>query len=91
MSGDPDDTVPALRLVEISFERDSLAQSLAEMRLWLDARRFEPSTFAYDVRWRDVLVAVTFKVEAEADAFADRFGGRFLAPEPTRTEPAEAV
>jgi len=45
------------------------------MRIWLDERRFEPSSFSCHDSGIGVLVRVDFKIAGEADAFAARFTG----------------
>jgi hypothetical protein len=53
-----------------------LSAKMAAMRVWLDERRFEPSTFNCHPRGAAILVRLDFKVANEAEAFAERFGGR---------------
>jgi hypothetical protein len=53
---------------------------MAMMRMWLDERRYEPSTFSCRDVEEDVLVRIEFKVAREAQAFAARFGGRLGGP-----------
>jgi hypothetical protein len=49
---------------------------MSAMRLWLDERRFEPSTFYCRDTDRGMLVSVEFKISGEAAAFAARFDGQ---------------
>ena len=65
-----------MRTVEVNLTSDQLSDAMAEMRLWLDERRFEPSVFSCRDVGACVLVRVDFKVAGEAAAFADRFSGR---------------
>jgi len=54
---------------------DDFGAILKDMRLWLDGRRFEPSTFTYHDLNPGMIIHVSFKVGNEARAFAGRFGG----------------
>ena len=54
---------------------DDFGAVLAEMRLWLDGHRFEPSTFTYFDLNPGMNIEVSFKIGDEAEAFARRFGG----------------
>jgi hypothetical protein len=65
-----------MRTVEIRSQPQQLSVLMAAMRIWLDERRFEPSSFSCHDCGAGVLVRVEFKVPGEADAFAQRFGGR---------------
>ncbi len=65
-----------MRTVEIDLRPSELSGAMAEMRMWLDERRFEPSSFCCREAEAGVLVRVDFKVPGEAEAFADRFSGR---------------
>jgi hypothetical protein len=65
-----------MHIVEVLIAADDdFGAVLTDMRLWLDSRRFEPSTFTYFDRNRAMSVQVSFKVGEEAKAFARRFGG----------------
>lgn len=65
---------------EIRVSDKDLASRLAEMRAWLDEKRFEPSTFRYLQREAELLIRVSFKVGDEARAFALKFGGFLHSP-----------
>jgi hypothetical protein len=65
-----------MRTVEMRVQPSELSRLMAEMRVWLDERRFEPSSFTFHDSGADMLVRIDFKVAAEAEAFAQRFGGR---------------
>jgi hypothetical protein len=54
---------------------DDFGSALKDMRVWLDERRFEPSTFTYHELNLGMTIEVSFKVSEEAEAFARRFGG----------------
>jgi len=66
--------------VEVSLRSSELSGAMAEMRMWLDARRFEPSVFCCREEGSGFVVLVDFKVTAEAGAFADRFSGQIGRP-----------
>jgi hypothetical protein len=65
-----------MRTVEMNLVSNELSGMMAEMRMWLDAHGFEPSSFCCRDGEAGVLVRVEFKVPGEADAFAGRFSGR---------------
>jgi hypothetical protein len=62
--------------VDIRVEQGDLSRQMSAMRIWLDERRFEPSTFSCRDTDNGVLVCVEFKVPREAEAFAEHFDGR---------------
>jgi hypothetical protein len=64
-----------MRTVEMRLEPQELSGTMAAMRMWLDERRFEPSSFTCHDCGAGVLVRVDFKVAEEADAFGRCFGG----------------
>jgi hypothetical protein len=64
-----------MRTVMIELRPGELSARMAAMRIWLDERRFEPSSFSCHDGEADVLLRVEFKVADEADAFARYFGG----------------
>ncbi len=66
--------------VEMNLRRSELSAAMAEMRMWLDERRFEPSVFSCRDANSGFVVRVEFKVTCEAKAFADRFSGRMHIP-----------
>lgn len=68
-----------MRTVEMDLRPSELSGAMAEMRIWLDERRFEPSIFCCRRDGAGFLVRVDFKVAVEAEAFADRFSGRIDA------------
>jgi hypothetical protein len=68
-----------MRSVEMDLRSSELSGAMAEMRMWLDERRFEPSVFSCRDLDAGVLVRVDFKVVGEAEAFAHRFRGRLEA------------
>jgi hypothetical protein len=64
-----------MRIVEISLRPSELSEAMAEMRMWLDERRLEPSGFCCRDAGAGVLVRVDFTAPDEAEAFAGRFCG----------------
>lgn len=60
-------------------DENALTARMNAMREWLDRSRFEPSTFRYTFEPLGFVFQVDFKVEAEAAAFANQFGGRISA------------
>lgn len=65
--------------VEIRImDEASLAQRMTEMREWLDHQRFEPARF-HLTHLSGIVFQVEFAIEAEAAAFAAKFGGHVIA------------
>jgi len=62
--------------VDIRVKAGELSWKMSEMRMWLDAYRFEPSTFSCHDLSFGMLVSVDFRESQQAEAFAERFGGR---------------
>ncbi len=54
--------------------------------MWLDERRFEPSTFASHKNGGAMCLSVTFRLAEEAKAFADHFAGRVTSLQAARLE-----
>jgi hypothetical protein len=71
-----------MRTVEMRLQPQELSEKMAAMRMWLDERRFEPSSFTCHDCGASVLVRIDFKVAEEADAFARCFGGVVDASSP---------
>ncbi len=69
-----------MRTIEISLKPNELSATMADMRMWLDERRFEPSGFCCREDGVSVFVRIDFKVTAEAEAFADRFSRQIDDP-----------
>jgi hypothetical protein len=69
-----------MRTVEINLEPGELCEQMAAMRIWLDNRRWEPSTFSCRSDGLGVLLRIDFKIEEEGEAFARQFGGRMNDP-----------
>jgi hypothetical protein len=64
-----------LYVVEIKTERENLAQIMSGIREWLDRQRFEPNTFRCTTDEETATFHLEFKVESEAVACAEVFGG----------------
>jgi hypothetical protein len=71
-----------MRTVEMRLQPQELSEKMAAMRMWLDERRFEPSSFTCHDCGAGVLVRIDFKVAEEADAFAGCFSGSVDASSP---------
>ena len=67
-----------LYVVEIRRERDELSLIMARIREWLDSQHFEPDAFRCTTDETSVTCHLEFKVESEAKACADAFGGELL-------------
>jgi hypothetical protein len=65
-----------LYVVEIRREREQLATIMSSVREWLDGRRFEPDAFRCTTGEESVACRLEFKIESEAMACAEAFGGR---------------
>ena len=63
---------------EIRVHDGEFVMQMTQMRIWLDDRRFEPSTFRYSHIGGSVVIRVDFKIHDEAIAFAEEFRGRML-------------
>jgi hypothetical protein len=66
--------------VEIRLEAGELCEQMSAMRIWLDERRWEPSSFSSRDDGSGVRLHVAFKIASEGEAFARRFGGRLDDP-----------
>jgi hypothetical protein len=70
-----------MQTVEIHLEAGELCEQMSAMRVWLDGRRWEPSTFSCRDDGPGFLLRIDFKVPQEGEAFARRFGGRLQHPQ----------
>ncbi len=61
--------------VEVRLHREELPDKMAQMRMWLDEHRFEPSIFSCRGFESAMLVRLAFTEAPVAAAFAERFGG----------------
>jgi len=69
-----------LEMVEVHLEAGQLSEQMAAMRIWLDERRWEPSSFSSHDDGRRIRLQIAFKIAGEGEAFARRFGGRLNRP-----------
>ena len=68
-----------MRTTEVRLlDENDLARRLADMRIWLDKHRYEPSTFTYFFLYPGMRIRVAFKLAEEAEAFAQEFRGVLL-------------
>jgi hypothetical protein len=63
---------------EVQISDDDFGRRLKDMRLWLDGRGFEPSSFTYFYLDPGMMVRVLFKIDDEAAAFAAAFAGSLI-------------
>jgi len=66
--------------VKIRLHPSELSREMGAMRVWLDHQRFEPSGFSCRDGDDGLHVCLEFKRPEEAQAFAERFGGRAIGP-----------
>ena len=73
----PECEIIGMRTVELRISDDELSPAMDRMRIWLDDNKVSASSFRFD-RENDVKVVVvlSFASDAEADAFANAFGGK---------------
>ena len=64
-----------LYVVEIRRGREQLSALMARIREWLDDQRFEPDAFRCTTDDESVTCRLEFKLETEAIACAEEFGG----------------
>ena len=64
--------------VQVRLDEGSLVARMSEMREWLDRHRYEPDLFQYRMARRGASLHVDFKIESEAFAFAEAFGGSLV-------------
>lgn len=68
-----------MRVTEVRILNDNdLVKQLTDMRVWLDQHGYEPSTFTYSQLHQGMKIRVLFKVDNEAEAFAQKFGGSLI-------------
>lgn len=71
-----------MNVVEIHLNQSELPGEMGAMRLWLDEQGFESSGFSCrDDDHEGIDVRLLFKAAHQAQAFAERFGGRAIDPE----------
>jgi hypothetical protein len=65
-----------MMVVEIHIsDAATLSEAMAEMRQWLDHRRFQPAVFHYTFKESCLLLRIEFGTAAEAREFAQAFHG----------------
>jgi hypothetical protein len=57
---------------------DRPVERLTDLRVWLDEHRYQPSTFTYFFLHPGMMIRVPFKIDDEAKAIAQEFGGSLL-------------
>jgi hypothetical protein len=67
-----------MQTVLVSSGATDVIGKMEDMRKWLDARRYEPSLFKYDVVDQKALVTVKFRFHSEATDFAKEFRGSLI-------------
>ena len=67
-----------MRTAEVCIPDDNLVERLTDIRVWLDEHRYQPSTFTYFFLHPRMMIRVLFKIDDEAEAFAQKFGGSLL-------------
>jgi hypothetical protein len=65
-----------LYVVEIRRERDRLSETMSAIREWLDGHPFEPNAFRCTTDEQTLTCRLEFKIESEALACAEAFGGQ---------------
>ena len=68
-----------LHAITVPIADGQLGPLMAKMRTWLDDRRYEPTTFRYQLGGERTVIYVEFKIEAEARAFAETFKGELVS------------
>jgi hypothetical protein len=66
--------------VGVRYRGIALPDIMKVMRVWLDQRPYQPTSFDYVISGRGTLVRVQFNEDAEAAEFAEAFAG-FVSPE----------
>jgi hypothetical protein len=80
-----------LYVAEVRVADGDLLDRMNHMRTWLDRERFEPSSFRFSPDGTCQSIRVSFKLQAEAAAFAAAFGGSLLIPSVTDSVIAELL
>jgi hypothetical protein len=85
-----------MNTVEIRLPHHELSMQMGAMRIWLDAQGYESSGFSCNDAEDGVQIRLFFKAASQAQAFAERFGGRAtdverLAARPRRRVPSDII
>ena len=65
-----------MRTVIIRVPGEDFSTAIATMRDWLETHRYEPVVYRYHQNDDTIVMSVDFGVDAQAEAFAKRFGGQ---------------
>ena len=65
-----------MRTATIALRGPEFAQTMSEMRAWLDQQLFEPLRFTYNQDREIIVIAIDFQEDHHAEAFQSRFAGR---------------
>jgi len=68
-----------MNAVEIRLNQKELPNQMGAMRVWLDEQGYESSGFSCSDGDDGIQVRLLFKAASQAQAFAERFGGRTTA------------
>ena len=63
-------------IVEFHHNGDGLAEPMAQIRVWLDRERIEPSVFQLALVAGGTIFRLEFKTARDAEALARAFGGQ---------------
>jgi hypothetical protein len=68
--------------IAILDDHTVLSDRMEAMRIWLDERRCEPTSFRYGFLHHAIVCRVDFPAEAEALEFANAFNGELIGGSP---------
>jgi hypothetical protein len=68
-----------MNAVEVRLSQNELPSKMGAMRIWLDQQGYESSGFSCSDGEDGIQVRLLFKAASQAQAFAERFGGRATA------------
>ena len=80
-----------MRTVVIRLSGEDFAGAIVRIRDWLERNRCEPTGYRYDQNEDAVMVSVDFAVDAQANAFAERFDGQTNDQRRVARQPSDAV
>jgi hypothetical protein len=81
-----------MHTVTVRLSGEDFATAIVRMRDWLEKYRCQPTRYRYDQDEDTVVVSVDFAVDAQAKAFAERFGGQSGNQRPgVARQPSEVV
>src|SRR5215469_3275697 len=80
-----------MHTVKIRLPGEDFSTAIVGMRDWLEKNRFEPTGYRYDQDDDMVVVSVDFAVDAQAEAFAERFGGQTADQRPVTRQPSDTI